>query len=420
MAWSKTILISLLFLIVSCASNRNISLKFYSDSVQKQDSLATASVDSIKPYEILSFDESHKEVYTDTTFSEFIKSIEQSDSSIESAADSISVFENIELEDANVILTTISVDSSVSETEIISITNHNDTILVNSERDSLIAPIDIINEFDTTLANLHIVTIDSIQVLITDSTKTTEFDSHDTTSNYVTNNLVQPDQGREFYDTLITTYDSTQVKIPIDTTIFAVSEEFILDSIYQDSTIILNSKILHDSIYSEITYNEIHNHYYNGNSDTKLQEQFKDLQDQFNSLNSEFSHLKKLISNGSKLDSAQNEIKPKNEDQVYTAQFFFKIGSISPIISNQTKDSLQIIPVQYKNLLVKISSYTDNSGSEKQNLELSRKRAEKMKQILVQYGYNPKFIFIQYFGEQYAQSTEAEERKVICEISFSK
>ena len=53
-------------------------------------------------------------------------------------------------------------------------------------------------------------------------------------------------------------------------------------------------------------------------------------------------------------------------------------------------------------LKIEIDGYTDNIGNKKYNLELSKKRAEAVKDILVKiYGINPKRMKIKGFGEAY-------------------
>ena len=52
-------------------------------------------------------------------------------------------------------------------------------------------------------------------------------------------------------------------------------------------------------------------------------------------------------------------------------------------------------------LKIEIDGYTDNKGLKKYNLQLSKKRAEAVKNILVKYGVNPKRIKVKGFGEAY-------------------
>ena len=54
------------------------------------------------------------------------------------------------------------------------------------------------------------------------------------------------------------------------------------------------------------------------------------------------------------------------------------------------------------NLKIEIDGYTDNVGSEKYNLELSKKRAQAVKDILVKvYKINPNRIVVKGYGEKY-------------------
>jgi len=54
------------------------------------------------------------------------------------------------------------------------------------------------------------------------------------------------------------------------------------------------------------------------------------------------------------------------------------------------------------NLKIEIDGYTDNIGSEKYNLKLSKKRAEAVKNILVKiYKINPKRIVVKGYGKKY-------------------
>ena len=66
---------------------------------------------------------------------------------------------------------------------------------------------------------------------------------------------------------------------------------------------------------------------------------------------------------------------------------------------------IEKIAIAMKNnpkLKIEIDGYTDNIGSEKYNLKLSLKRAQAVKNILVnKYGIDPKRIVVKGFGEKY-------------------
>ena len=81
--------------------------------------------------------------------------------------------------------------------------------------------------------------------------------------------------------------------------------------------------------------------------------------------------------------------------------FDFNKWKVKKIYYPQILKVAQILKANPK-LKIEIDGYTDNIGSKKYNLILSKKRAEAVKNILVkEYGINPKRIKIRGFGEAY-------------------
>ena len=81
--------------------------------------------------------------------------------------------------------------------------------------------------------------------------------------------------------------------------------------------------------------------------------------------------------------------------------FDFNKWKVKKIYYPQILKVAQILKANPK-LKIEIDGYTDNIGSKKYNLTLSKKRAEAVKDILVKvYGINPKRIKVKGFGENY-------------------
>ncbi len=87
---------------------------------------------------------------------------------------------------------------------------------------------------------------------------------------------------------------------------------------------------------------------------------------------------------------------------ITTLRFNFDFGKyeIKKIYYPQIKELAQILKSN-PTLKIEIDGYTDNIGDEKYNLELSKKRAQAVKDLLVKYGINPNRIITKGFGEKY-------------------
>ena len=81
--------------------------------------------------------------------------------------------------------------------------------------------------------------------------------------------------------------------------------------------------------------------------------------------------------------------------------FDFNKWKIKKIYYPELSKIAKILKANYK-LKIEIDGYTDNIGNKKYNLELSKKRAESVKDILVKtYGISSRRIKIKGFGEAY-------------------
>ncbi|UJF24865.1 OmpA family protein [Suttonella sp. R2A3] len=76
---------------------------------------------------------------------------------------------------------------------------------------------------------------------------------------------------------------------------------------------------------------------------------------------------------------------------------------------NQIAQTLQ----QYPNTIVHVYGFTDGSGSEQHNLQLSQKRAQNAAQYLVAQGVNSQRFVVQGYGERFATAqNNPQERRV--------
>ena len=81
--------------------------------------------------------------------------------------------------------------------------------------------------------------------------------------------------------------------------------------------------------------------------------------------------------------------------------FDFNKWKIKKIYYPELSKIAKILKANYK-LKIEIDGYTDNIGNKKYNLELSKKRAESVKDVLVKtYGISSRRIKIKGFGEAY-------------------
>ena len=110
--------------------------------------------------------------------------------------------------------------------------------------------------------------------------------------------------------------------------------------------------------------------------------------------------------------------KSANTSKVLIDTLFYDIKKISPSNYNEAIKSYISFIKNNPSVRVYISSYTDSSGPESFNNQLSLERANFIKKQLVkQTGIDERQIFIQYFGETYTYPLPLDEdRKVILTI----
>src|SRR5512134_797902 len=77
-------------------------------------------------------------------------------------------------------------------------------------------------------------------------------------------------------------------------------------------------------------------------------------------------------------------------------------------------NSIVLVLKEYEKTIIEISGYTDNTGTEQHNLELSNRRAESVGAYLKAQQVNPMRVLAQGFGEQYpaASNDSAEGRQL--------
>jgi len=97
------------------------------------------------------------------------------------------------------------------------------------------------------------------------------------------------------------------------------------------------------------------------------------------------------------------------------------------IILQSSYESLEDLAnylIENPDFRIKIAGHTDSQGNDQNNLILSKKRAEAVKQFLVQRGVTTERIIVQYFGETKPIDTNdtpegrAKNRRVEMEIIF--
>ena len=103
--------------------------------------------------------------------------------------------------------------------------------------------------------------------------------------------------------------------------------------------------------------------------------------------------------------------------QPETYIMYYKMNQLLPKDLNKVIDELKNKvkpPTQ-----VQISSYTDSGGSAKYNQSIALKRSLLIKEQLIKAGFDAKIIFVQAFGEQFAQSIQNEkDRKTEIKIIY--
>lgn len=96
-------------------------------------------------------------------------------------------------------------------------------------------------------------------------------------------------------------------------------------------------------------------------------------------------------------------------------KIFFDINSA--IVDKRYDDDLNFIAVnltRHKNYKIKLSGYTDNSGSPTFNLQLSKKRADAVRQYLLNKHVSPDQIITVFYGEKHPHgSNHTAEGKVL-------
>lgn len=97
---------------------------------------------------------------------------------------------------------------------------------------------------------------------------------------------------------------------------------------------------------------------------------------------------------------------------------YFDLGSTHVSFDPGQRESIQSLLKNKEIQSIKLSSFTDNSGSETQNMTLSEKRSEQVKKALIALGSDEQLIFYQNFGERYATSSSQTERRIIISITW--
>ncbi|PIU55860.1 MAG: hypothetical protein COS89_06610 [Deltaproteobacteria bacterium CG07_land_8_20_14_0_80_38_7] len=82
----------------------------------------------------------------------------------------------------------------------------------------------------------------------------------------------------------------------------------------------------------------------------------------------------------------------------YILHFAFNSDHIDLKENNQLRDIAQNF-AQNNDCSVIVEGHTDSIGSERYNVRLSQKRAERVKQYLIWFGANKDQITVQYYGE---------------------
>jgi len=81
--------------------------------------------------------------------------------------------------------------------------------------------------------------------------------------------------------------------------------------------------------------------------------------------------------------------------------FDFNKWTVKKIYYPQIKKVAEILKANPNIKKVEVAGYTDNIGSAKYNLLLSKKRAEAVAKLLVKFGVNPKRLVVKGYGEKY-------------------
>ena len=98
-------------------------------------------------------------------------------------------------------------------------------------------------------------------------------------------------------------------------------------------------------------------------------------------------------------DSIGQQLRDLELQELRTSEVFFKTASFS--VSNSSKERLQQTASFIKahpDVVVQLNGYTDATGDPERNQILSRKRAQAVKDVLVEYGVEPQKITTRFFG----------------------
>ena len=98
-------------------------------------------------------------------------------------------------------------------------------------------------------------------------------------------------------------------------------------------------------------------------------------------------------------DSIGQQLRDLELQELRTSEVFFKTASFS--VSNSSKERLQQTASFIKahpDVVVQLRGYTDAMGDPERNQILSRKRAQAVKDVLVEYGVEPQKITTRFFG----------------------
>jgi len=107
--------------------------------------------------------------------------------------------------------------------------------------------------------------------------------------------------------------------------------------------------------------------------------------------------------NVAKVQNTLNQLLKKN-----TIKFNYGTSNISQS-SNDFLNELAKIIQQNQQMIIEVGGHTDSKGREKFNKELSKNRAEAVKEYLVNQGVNPEHLIAKGFGEQFPISSNDTE-----------
>jgi outer membrane protein OmpA-like peptidoglycan-associated protein len=139
-----------------------------------------------------------------------------------------------------------------------------------------------------------------------------------------------------------------------------------------------------------------------------LQMQIAELQNQINDINKKVDHPEKSIHN----NENKNAIVTLDKATIHFGKNSISISASGKVLLNLVFESL----LKMEKYKVIITGYTDKSGSTDQNVYLSQKRAQAVKNYLVDQGINKDRLIVTYMGDLYSNSENSSDRKVTVEF----